>query len=237
MSRMKALFDLQILDTRLAQISARLARVDGLLSDDAAVAAARDELRQATALQTDTSKALRVVQSEREALKEHIAREEQRLYSGQVKAAKELQGLQLEVDSLKRRLAGLDDRALEAMLASDAANERMATAEAAAAEAEAAAAVNHRALSEERQRLESARQRLTTARRAATQEIPTADLARYDRLLQQHRGRALAALEGDSCGACGVRVARHIVELVVSDSDPVGCGHCGRLLYAGIAAQ
>ncbi len=233
MSRTKALFDLQTLDTQLAQVTARMARVEQLLHEDRTVAAARNEVALATAQQDEVSKALRSLQDERNALKDHIAREERRLYGGQVRVPKELQGLQLEVTSLKRRLARLDDSALETMLAKDAADEHLALARAAAADAEARAVAANRTLGEERARLERARQRLEGVRRQAAEDIPAPDLAEYERLLQRHGGRAVAQLRGDSCGGCGMQVARHMADRVRADTDLIGCGHCGRLLFAG----
>jgi uncharacterized protein len=230
MSRTRTLVDLQTTDQQRAQVAARLAQIEARLADDSAVAAARAAAADASARHEAVDKGLRAAQAQRASIQEHIAIEEAKLYGGQIKAPKELQNLQREVAALRRRLSEADDRTLELMLARDAAEAEVHAARAALAAAEAQAASTDESLAAERNKLVAARQRLEPARQRLAAALPAADLALYERLWRQHRGRPLAQLRGPHCGGCGMQLPQPILERVGGQGDLVQCSHCGRVL-------
>jgi uncharacterized protein len=231
MSRTLTLVELQRIDQQRAQVAARLAQISARLADHSDVAAASAAASGATSHRDQMIKELRVVEADRQSLKAHIAAEERKLYGGQVKAPKELQNLQREVDALRRRLSEADDRALELMLARDSAEAQLQAARAALSAAEARAASADQSLAEERDKLLVARRRLEPARERLLAGVPAADQALYERLWRQHRGRPVAALRGEHCGGCGMQLPRPVLDRVGGNGDPVQCSHCGRVLY------
>ena len=231
MSTTNGLLDLQTIDLQHAQAAARLGRVAAALADGGALAAAEASLKDATTARDAAAKQLKAVQQERQALKAHIQAEEGRLYGGQVKAPKELQGIQRELESLRRQLAARDDAALEAMLADDTTAERLAAGREALAATQARAAEDHVKLTEERERLSAALAHLDRARARHVPAVPPADFALYERLRAKLGGKALAQLKGEHCGGCGIQLPRPRVEAVQAHTALVTCGHCGRILY------
>lgn len=231
MSRTRALVDLQTIDQQRAQVAARLAQITARLADDSELTTTRAAAADAAARRDAADRDLRAVQAQRAEIQAHIAAEEQKLYSGQVKAPKELQNLQREVDSLRRRLSAADDRAIEAMLARDAVEAELESAHAAQAAQEAAAATTAQTLAVERDKLLAARERLEPARARLAATVPAQDMALYDRLWRQHRGRAVAPLRGEHCGGCGMQLPRPVLDRLSPMGAPVQCGHCGRVLH------
>ena len=230
MSRTRTLVDLQTADQQRAQVAARLAQIETRLADDSAVAAARAVDAAATAHHQQVGKDLRAAQARRASIQAHIAAEEGKLYGGRVKAPKELQNLQREVEALRRQLSEADDQTLELMLARDAAEAEVRAARAALATAEAQAVRTGADLAAERDKLVAAQQRLGPARQRLAAALPAADLALYERLWRQHRGRPLAQLRGPHCGGCGMQLPQPVLARVGGPGDLVQCTHCGRVL-------
>ena len=123
MSASLGLYRLQLVDSRMDEIRARLEEIRQTLENDV-------ELRRAKKQATETDATLKLAQhtlkqaeAEVDKQKVKIEQSEANLYSGNVKNPKELQDLQNEVAALKRHLATLEDRQLEAMLEEESAEQ------------------------------------------------------------------------------------------------------------------
>jgi predicted nucleic acid-binding Zn-ribbon protein len=112
------LLDLQSLDTLLDQLAhrrkslpehAEVARLDGQL------ARLRDLIVAAETEQSDVEREQAKADADVEQVRQRSARDQQRLDSGQVTSAKDLQSLQHEVATLAKRQAALEDVELEVM--------------------------------------------------------------------------------------------------------------------------
>ena len=160
-----------------------------------------------------------------------ITRDNQRLDAGQVSNARELESLQSEVASLRKRQGDLEDVVLELM-------ERRETAQSlrdgAASEAETVAAetatVTERrdvALADIDQQADKA----STARAALVPLLPADLLALYDKI-RAASGRGAALLRHGQCGGC--RETLSTVELnavrAAAVDDLVRHEECGRIL-------
>jgi predicted nucleic acid-binding Zn-ribbon protein len=56
-------------------------------------------------------------------------------------------------------------------------------------------------------------------------------LARYEQLLKQRRGLAVARMTGEMCAACHVRLRPHIAQIVRRNDEILACESCQRILY------
>ncbi|MBM3120639.1 MAG: hypothetical protein FJZ97_00455 [Chloroflexi bacterium] len=233
MSRASSLYRLQELDLANDRAHARLAEIDRLLRGSAAVSAARvaDEKARADLQRGRAS----VKEAELSAAGQRAKLEtaERSLYGGSVRNPKELQDLQADVESLKRHLAVLEDRALETMLALEELEGAGNRAAEALASAEAAQRTEHASLAGEREQLLARTNTLLAEREVALAGVAEKDLALYSRLRESMGGNALALLRDDSCGACGVGLSAAECQTVRNRPEPVRCHQCGRILYAG----
>jgi hypothetical protein len=232
-SRASSLYRLQELDLAIDRASARLAEIDRLLGGSASVRAARaadEKARAALQLgQAGVKEAEHGVAGQRAKLETA----ERALYGGSVHNPKELQDLQADVESLKRHLAVLEDRALETMMALEELEGAGSRAAEALASAETAQRTEHASLAVERQQLLARTSTLQAEREAALAGVAERDLALYSRLRESMGGNALALLRDDSCGACGVGLSAAECQTVRNRPEPVRCHQCGRILYAG----
>ena len=159
-------------------------------------------------------------------------RDQQRLDTGAVTSAKDLEGLQREVVSLDRRISTLEDAELEVMERLEAAQgeQRRQEQEVAAIDAEMAG------LSESR---DSALLSITTEvteisdeRKRAAATLPGELLTLYERVRAQHDGVGVGALRQRRCEACRLELnAADLRELAAMAEDEVlRCPECNRLL-------
>jgi len=162
-----------------------------------------------------------------------IDKDNQRLNAGQVSNARELESLQSEVTSLRKRQGDLEEVVLELMERREAAQ---ALRDGAGAEAETVggdvAAVTARrdaALAE----IDEQAAKATAARAAVLPDVPADLLALYDRILRASAGgRAAAELRRGQCGGC--REMLSTVELNevrgAAADEVVRHEECGRIL-------
>ncbi|MCX6030196.1 MAG: hypothetical protein NT169_12990 [Chloroflexi bacterium] len=216
---------LDALKARLAEIAEALKEPVALRETRRALAAAGAELagcraRQAEAEQTEQRAADKLIQAE------------QRLYSGQVRNPKELEDAERDVQQLRRQRGQAEDALLESLLCAEAATEAHAeaTRKLARLTAERAAAVA--ALRAEQAAL-GEKLVAASARQAAVRgTIPAQLLATYDALRPRKGGRAVAALDGDSCTVCQVAASPGKLAAARDGNELVYCGNCGRVLWA-----
>lgn len=231
MSQTLSLYRLQQIDSQLDRAQARLQAIQKSLEDDADLRLAKEAAQQAETNFTNATRDLEKAEGEVQTQRIKIEQNEASLFGGTVRNPKELQDLQNDVAALKRYLATLEDRQLDAML----------TVESAEAAHNAAATFLHAALArfaEQNQNLTNEQatlykdiEKLTTERAATNDPIPANALALYDQLRQQRRGVAVATITDGSCDACGSSLTPSEVQAARSQNQMGRCPSCGRILY------
>ena len=228
------LLDLQAVDTRLAQLAHRRATLPEL-KELAGLEAERrrtaDVLVAARTLVGDVERQVAKAEADVTQVRDRAARNTQRLEKG-VGSAKDLQGLQHELESLARRQTVLEDEELAFM-------ERLEQVQFAAAElattdgelAEQIADVSARrdaALAEI-----AAEETAALARRQAiAMGVDDALVALYEKVRAPRGGVGAAALRARRCEGCRLELnASDIATLRAAASDEVlFCEECGRIL-------
>jgi len=203
----------------LAAVEKRIAEVEAQLAD---ARARRDEVagRQAA------------LEAEIETSDRRITEVEKRLYGGTVSASRELTAMSEEVDHLKARRSGFEDRVLEVMEEREPVDaevaqlemDRVALDEEKAA-AEAAVAV---AVAEVDAEIE-----VVAAERTTLAEGVPADLdATYEKLRGKLGGVGAAKLNGANCSGCHLTLPATELDRVrhAGPDEVVFCDQCGRIL-------
>lgn len=233
MSRVSSLYRLQEIDTTLEKSRSRIQEIEEILENDAAVRQSKAALTQAEEALAEARVSRNQAEHTVETQREKIKQTEHKLYSGTVTNPKELEELQMESESLKRYLETLEDRLLEAMLAYE---EEEAKHDARQAEYELVTAergMEHKNLKQEMEQLDAALQKLSGEREAAEASVDEDDLRRYEKARQKTAGAVVARLQDGSCTACGLAVARSLLQVVSQGNELITCDQCGRILYAG----
>jgi len=233
MSVSLGLFRLQKVDSRIGQVEAKLAKIRETLENDSELRTAMEQVKIAEVEQRESERTRRMSEAEAHEQQIKIQQNESSLYSGNVRNPKELQDLQADIVSLKKHLATLEDRELEAMSKAE-------TAEAASMEArenlkqiQARLGDEHHKLIAEQESLSHDLESLQMERHAAMETIAAEMLITYENLRRQRRGVAVAEISDNACGACGTTLTAALQQNARHTAQLVHCPSCGRILYAG----
>ena len=221
---------LQALDLELDRLRAQAATVRATMTEPASLAEARDALQKAESQLEKARKACRDRDYEVRDGQARINDLETRLYSGEVKAAKELANLQREVESLKAHQSTREERSLECMAVLDqtqaAHDAALSTFNAVQEEWDASQAKGNAEL----EALDQAIAARQTRRQAQAATIDPPSLATYERLRPVKGGRAVARLVGDRCDGCRLTLPSGAAGRVKTSFGLVYCVNCGRIL-------
>lgn len=233
MSQPFKLFRLQQIDSRLDALHSRLRDIEVALSEDRALRQAKQKAEESELALQNANKALRKAEGDVHAQRIKIEQTEATLYGGKVRNPKELQDLQNESSALKRYLAVLEDRQLEAMLIAEDVELRSQEAQAELERVEAQTLHQNSSLMAERDTLSKDLLRQESERQAAASSIAPGDLRLYEELRQQRSGVAVAKVSEKACAACGNTLSASLLQAARSPNQITRCTTCGRILYAG----
>ncbi|OQY82792.1 MAG: hypothetical protein B6D40_08330 [Anaerolineae bacterium UTCFX3] len=231
MSAALGLYRLQQIDTQMDRARARLEAIRAALDNDAELRAASERLAAAEETRRETERAQRQAEAEAQSQRIKIEQTESSLYSGAVRNPKELQDLQHEAASLKKYLATLEDRLLEAMLTNDDAGASLTEARAALGGVESRLGAQARDLTRERETLARSLERLEAERKAAGAPLEASILDQYDALRRDKRGVAVAVISDGACAACGTTLTPAQQQTVRVSREIARCPTCARILF------
>ncbi|WP_030166900.1 zinc ribbon domain-containing protein [Spirillospora albida] len=229
------LIDLQDLDSSLDRLAHRLRTLPELAEIarlEARVTELRDALVAAETEVGDLQREQKKAEQDVEQVRTRADRDQKRLDSGQVTSAKDLSGLQAEIESLQRRQSDLEEVVLEIMERAEAADARVGAlrAERAAAEEELAEVVRRR--DEARRSIDAESGMTSTARTGVAKDVPGDLLALYEKLRGQFGGVGAAKLYRGACQGC--HLALNTVDLnrirAAAEDEVVRCEECRRIL-------
>lgn len=230
------LLDLQALDTRLDQLDHQqhqLPQTRQIADLDLRLAELRDERIAAETSVQDLSRTVAKAEREVKAVTDRAARDLTLLDSGQITQARQLEELQHEVASLRRRQSELEDAELEIMQEAENAGKRVAAAvsgiEAAQAQrAEAESARDHALAGIDTERADTRGQRDKIAGSIAASEL----LALYERLRRDLGGVGAAQLLRRRCEGCRLDMPPSELARIraAAAEEVVRCDECRRIL-------
>ena len=232
MSAALGLYRLQQVDSQIDQIQARLKVIRETLENDLELQTATQQFTSADNTYKDAQRVLKQSEAEVEKQRIKIEQTEASLYGGRVHNPKELQDLQKDVASLKRYLATLEERELEAMLVVETSEKESQTAKANLEHIQSTRSDQNRDLTYESEQLHKNLERLKTERQAVIKDLVQQKLSIYDQLRQQRRGIAVTTISDAACAACGTTLTPSQQQNARSTSQLFHCPSCGRILYA-----
>jgi predicted nucleic acid-binding Zn-ribbon protein len=233
MSQSSNLFRLQQIDSQIDQIRTRIAEIEKILTQDEELQQAQSALDGANQALSEQQKLLRHAEDEVKTVKLKLEQTEASLYGGKVRNPKELQDLQAESAALKRHLATLEDRELEAMLSLETAEDQASASGTELIAVQSRLAGQFALLNGEKSSLTERLDRLETDRQVAAGMLAGEALTIYEQLRKQRRGIAVAKAVDRSCSACGSALSPSLIQQALSAAVLVRCPTCGRIIYPG----
>jgi len=226
------LYRLQQLDTRLTQIESRQKTIAEALNSNAQLQEAKSILESTASRRQTVSRELKQKENDAVEKKIKIDQIESNLYAGNIHNPKELQGLQAELDSLKRNLASLEDQELQEMLALDILQDDYKIASENYTEILNRVAQENKDLVIEQSNLKKEAERLTVERQATTQSIEDKHLSLYNEIREQRHGIAVTTITDNSCDSCGAVLTPAQQQSAHHSHQLYRCPSCGRFIYS-----
>ncbi len=230
-----SLIALQQLDTAADAARKRLAELPAAEQAIGAVLAA------ATAALDTVKTRLQENQLARRALEKDVAAVDTRMarfedHKAAVKTNQEFTALLHEIATAKTDKDALEEQILVLMEAADHLTAELKGDERDLAEKRKEGGTTTAALAAERATLEAELARLAHQRTGEARGVDAGLLAKYEQLVRQRRGVAVAAMNGETCSACHVRLRPHFTQQVRRNDSIVACENCQRMLYVTVAA-
>ncbi len=232
MNQTLSLYRLQLIDSQKDRADARLHAIQKKRDNDDALREINEQAKTAQDQKAYAERNLHQAETAVQDQRVKIEQSESSLYAGVVRNPKELQDLENDVAALKRYLAILEDRLLEAMLAMDEDEKKVRDVQTALQAAQEHWAMENQILDQEESVLLKELQKLSTERSALAGLISNENIGLYDQLRQQRRGVAVATISDNSCDACGSKLTPAQGQNVRSASQMARCPSCGRILYS-----
>lgn len=229
------LIDLQELDSSLDRLAhrrrtlpelAEIERLDGRLTE------LRDAIVAAETEVGDLDREQRKAEQDVDQVRARADRDQKRLDSGQVTSAKDLSGLQAEIESLHRRQGDLEEVVLEIMERREEAESRVASlrSDQTAAQEELAGLAERRDAAQKQ--IDEEAGTTGAARTAVVKDVPEDLLALYEKLRGQFGGVGAAKLHRGACQGCHLALNTVDVNRIraAADDEVIRCEECRRIL-------
>lgn len=225
------LYQLQQLDLELDRVIAEQQAVANTLQGNARLKRLRSEYHAAEQHTQASLKTQKDAEWTLEDINRRLKVQEQRLFSGTVANAKELQSLQQEVQRLRAQQSRQEDRVLEAIDATEALEEAAQRKQEEVRRAEDAWKQECQSLTARRDQLAIQQQDLQTKRESLAANLAQEHILRYTAMRRTKQGRAVSRVEQNSCQWCRVILTPSELQQVRISSELQTCTNCGRILY------
>lgn len=235
MSRWASLLAVQEHDTRADQLNHRIQtlpfRADlARLEED--VMAVDRQLADAQRRRDELARSQQRLEDEIASLTERANQAEKQLYSGAVTNPRELQALQDDVASIRRRIRQLEDDELEIMELVEPVDAERSDLVGRRDQLDAQGQRLRAQLAEAESELEAELAEVQSERSAVAADVSEELWPEYDKLRARLGGVAIARLVGSTCQGCHLALSAVEVDRIrkLSLDEAVHCEECGRLL-------
>ena len=227
----RKLYELQEIDLEIDAKNEALALVVSRLGDSEALAEARVSLATDEERLMELERSQRDVEREVEDLRSKVALLEEKLYGGSVKNPKELASLQEQVEHLKRKRRGQEDKVLDIMTEVEAMQKNVSLKSREVARIDEDWRAEQATLSGEQAELNAALADLDQKRKDLISRIDAASLELYQGLRRKRQGRAVAKVEQGMCQGCRIVLPLNVLQRARIGQELVQCSSCERILY------
>lgn len=227
------LLDLQAEDSAIKRLQEQRAS----LPEAARLAELKDQLAELAAdieiaikQDTEVAREQHRLEGEIELVEQKIAKEDQRMLSGNVTNPKELAALQAEVESLKRKKSGLEDELIEAMDRKEHTGETLERLQSEEGSISSQAAELERTVGGLIADIDAELATHEAERSKVAPDIPEDLMKLYEKLRASKSGVGAAALEHGTCQGCHTKIPQKELERIRAEGGLQRCENCRRIL-------
>ena len=165
-------------------------------------------------------------------LEDRIQRQQNKLYSGEVKAIKELQALEADIEGLKERQILVEDQIIEVMELNEPIIERIKELKNTKDGLEGTITELQKSLMQSEQELETLTTQAEEERDELTKDVQEELLGIYDNIRRQPGRVGIALLSGSTCRGCHLDLPAVEVDRIkkLPNDTLINCEECGCIL-------
>ncbi len=229
------LLDLQAVDLHLDQLAHRrrtLPELAEIAAIETKLGGLRDDVVRVRTEVEDLDREIRRLENDIDLVRQRATRDKQRMESGAVSAAKELESLQHEVASLARRQGELEDAELELMEKREDADAKLTAAQTRLDEATAGLEDAEKRRDAAFAEVEQTIADRTAERGPLATSIPADLIALYEKIRGTHNGIGAAMLRARRCEGCRLDLSGSDLSDARSaaEDEVLRCDECRRIL-------
>ena len=227
---LRKLWRLHQIDASLVEIRKRAAALDPGRALQAQMEILKAEHAEKLAQEKAVSGEMTDLELQQKTLSDKIKKFDKELFGGKVVNPREVETIEKEIESLKRRRSDLETEWLVASERIKPASDAVKEVDIRLSALRAQDKTHQSKAMDLKAQLESEFKRFTEARPAALKEVDPALLAKYDALRARLGGVAMSEAKNSTCSACGNTLPTRTMTLLREDRV-VSCEQCHRILY------
>ena len=227
------LFQLQKIDLRFDQVTARSKKVADQISDNQKLSEAESAVTKIKIFLHQKNTELKQAEDSAQAKRIKIEQSESALYKGTNKSPKELHDLQLEVAALKRSLSAIEENQLNIMAEIEVITDQLQVAEQQYNTVFSDCESTNKVLFVELDGFKKELEILQAERVVALGQTSSDQIAIYEKLRLSKNHIAVTGVEDQCCSTCGSELTASDIQKARTSTAISFCLSCGRILYAG----
>ncbi|MCX6054581.1 MAG: hypothetical protein NTZ74_06670 [Chloroflexi bacterium] len=227
------LFQLQKIDNNIDAVSKNIIDIEYKKKDDSVLIALENEFKQQRKLLETAQLSYNEIAEKIRTKKNKIEQSESSLYSGKIKNPKELQDLQVEIQSLKQSIMNLEEIQLQQLMKFEENENEVNDAQQRLLKEKLNSEQLKIILSTDEIQQKKDLERLFQEKKALLDQVTANNLIIYNGLRKTKNGIAVTVIEDGCCQTCGNTLTPSDCQTAKSPTLMASCNSCGRILYAG----
>ena len=223
---------LQKVDSQIDQIDDNLSIIEKKLNSNEEIEEAKNKLSEMELRLDDKNKEIKTIEYKSFQILSKIKVSKDRLYGGKIKNPKELEDIQVEIASLKKRNEALEETILELMFESEEIQKLIENQTQQLESLQEEKLIRDKELNIEKNKLIKDRSRLIVEREPVLDQITPDLILKYEKLRKTKNRLAVTLVKDNACAACGSSLTPAELQLVKSSLDEFYCKICKRLVYS-----
>lgn len=233
MNQRTFLYQLQLLDLELDKNEKRLLAIRAIISYSDDVKNIEKAISVLESEKKTWQQKLNKISGEAQIIQEKIKKSEQSLYDGTIKNPKELQNVNTEIDSLKKRLSVLDEQQLEIMFSIEELEEQITISRQSLDLLTKEKNAQNEVFLREIEEIEKSNNKITIEKSPVLTQIEDEFLFTYEKIRKSKNKIAVSLIVDSACSMCGNGLSPMEVQKAKSNADEIFCPVCKRFLFCG----
>lgn len=228
------LFRIQEIEIQLLTLNQRNSQLDqdpNLLALEDLFKATEKQINRLNLELMQTRSRIKQIETELKSYTDHVAQEEQRLYSGKISNPRELEQIQQKITENRQAQTKLEDELYPLLEKEETLSKQLSQQTKRMEETSLEIERVQKRIREQKLEIQLEVTDFQTEMESLLPQIPSEWMERYRKIASSHKGIGMAKLKNNACGACHVSQSDSLLQKIKRGEDKLFfCENCGRIL-------